>query len=341
MYNYSAEALFALLHVRSPALANDLSRNYRSVRQGMLTVGLKLHGVDNGLEYMDLIEGLGGPLEVLGRNRYMLENGTFCLVLPPVGSAEYAIKLIECIEEFIDTSIFGNPQMQIQVCTPGRLSRNRAALLAIGFYLASERLRRFKTSEMTTTFADDEKYPRGKRLVLWDANGTFDNQYAYWDRIGETLFLKSELPFRHRTDILTGLGTCTRNDIRNINLFASLLTHSQYNGYWQQHGYDFEQRMFKLLEDHQLLGLTEAPWIHTENAETSDDRLFQMALTELTEYAFSEAARVATKPHLWSRWTSDEKTERPSILVDMQSLLRTTREIVAQRSIAAQGGGRT
>lgn len=330
MYNYSTDALFGLLHAKAPALANDLSNNYRKVHNGLLSVGLKLHCTGNGKEYVNLVMGLGGAETWLGRNRFRLENASFCMVLPPVGSAEYAIKLIECLEIFNGAKIFDNPEVQIQVCTPGRLNPARAALLAIAFYLSSERLRRFKNSELTTTFADDEKYPRGKRMVLWDAEGTFDRHFPYWERIGMTRFVKAEMPFDNRTDILTGMGKCTRNDIRNINLFASLLVHAEYSGFWNRHGIDFEQRMFRLLDSHQLIGLTAAPWIHAENAATADDAKFQNALKELTEYAFSEAARVNVRPELWSQWTTPAD-ERPSILADMQSLLATTREIVQQR----------
>lgn len=337
MYNYSPDALFGLLHARAPALANDLANNYRKVHNGLLTVGLKLHCTGPIDDYEMLIRGLGVEKSGINYNAYRLKSAIFCLVLPPVGSAEYAIKLVECLELFTGSKIFDNPQVQIQVCTPGRLSPSKAALLGIAFYLASENLRRFNVQEMATTFEQSDFYPRGKRLVLWDAEGTFDKQFPYWERIATTRFVKNELPFENRTDILTGLGKCTRNDIRNINLFASLLVHSEYKGFWEKYGFDFEQRMLKLLEEHQLLGITTAPWIHDETAATADDGQFLNALSELQEYAHSEARRTEGKPELWSRWTTPPD-KRTSILVDMQSILATTREIIQQRVNSFEGG---
>jgi hypothetical protein len=54
---------------------------------------------------------------------------------PMVGNARSAILLLECLEEFIGAKLFNNPEIQLQVCSPGRLDPRRSALLAIGFYL--------------------------------------------------------------------------------------------------------------------------------------------------------------------------------------------------------------
>src|SRR5262249_31937526 len=67
-----------------------------------------------------------------------------------VGSAHSAILLLECIEHFIGSPVFSNPEIQIQVCSPGRLDPHRSALLAIGFYLGSDTLRRYTSSPIVT-----------------------------------------------------------------------------------------------------------------------------------------------------------------------------------------------
>ena len=84
----------------------------------------------------------GGAQKILDVNYYKNSHASLCLVLPPVGSAHSAILLLECIEHFIGSALFSNPEIQIQVCSPGRLGARRSALLAIGFYLGSDTLRR-------------------------------------------------------------------------------------------------------------------------------------------------------------------------------------------------------
>src|SRR6516162_5593377 len=46
---------------------------------------------------------------------------------------------------------FSNPEIQIQVCSPGRLGARRSALLAIGFYLGSDTLRRYTLGDLATS----------------------------------------------------------------------------------------------------------------------------------------------------------------------------------------------
>src|SRR2546429_6163972 len=86
-----------------------------------LSVGLKIHYLGSGSELFSLVERLGGASRVLEINGYKHAQASLCLVLPPVGNARSAILLLECIERFITSSLFGNPKIQIQVCSPGRL----------------------------------------------------------------------------------------------------------------------------------------------------------------------------------------------------------------------------
>src|SRR6266851_4486803 len=140
-YRYSFEDLLALLHGHAPAKVDAVALHRRRVEHGHLSVGLKIHCLGDGSQFSTLVEGLGGAQKILDVNYYKHSHASLCLVLPPVGSARSAILLLECIEHFIGSALFSNPEIQIQVCSPGRLGARRSALLAIGFYLGSDTLR--------------------------------------------------------------------------------------------------------------------------------------------------------------------------------------------------------
>jgi hypothetical protein len=142
-YGYSFEDLLALLYAHAPAKVDAVARHRRRVEHGRLSVGLKIHCLGDGSQFSTLVEGLGGAQNILDINYYKHSHASLCLVLPPVGSAHSAILLLECIEHFIGSALFSNPEIQIQVCSPGRLDARRSALLAIGFYLGSDTLRRY------------------------------------------------------------------------------------------------------------------------------------------------------------------------------------------------------
>src|SRR5436189_501496 len=154
-----------------------------------------------------------------------------------MGGAHSAILLVECIEHFIGSALFSNRKIQIQVCSPGRLDARRSAILAIGFYLGSDTLRRYILGDLATSFANHRYYPRGRRLVLYDAEGDFDRNFDWWKKSGSDLVVEPHLPFENgRTDLLT--GSASRLDVQNINLLATLLVHAQHQGYWHQLGLD-------------------------------------------------------------------------------------------------------
>ena len=134
---YSFEDLLALLHGHAPAKVDAVALHRRRVENGHLSVGLKIHSLDDGSQFTTLVDGLGGAQKILEINSYKHSYASLCLVLPPLGSARSAILLLECIEHFTGSSLFSNPKIQIQVCSPGRLDARRSALLAIGFYLGS------------------------------------------------------------------------------------------------------------------------------------------------------------------------------------------------------------
>jgi hypothetical protein len=299
---YSFEDLLALLQGHAPAKVDAVALHRRRVENGHLSVGLKIHSLDDGSQFTTLVDGLGGAQKILEINSYKHSYASLCLVLPPLGSARSAILLLECIEHFTGSSLFSNPKIQIQVCSPGRLDARRSALLAIGFYLGSDTLRRYTLGELATSFAKHQYYPRGRRLVLYDAEGDFDRSFDWWTKdSGEHCCVEPHLPFESgRTDLLTGSGS--RLDIENINLLATLLVHAQYQGYWSELGMQFQEEIELLLERHLLTGLIEVPWVRTFDPKSEDDDRFFAALQELMAYAFEESIRIKKKDRLFPRW---------------------------------------
>src|SRR4029434_7532344 len=148
--------------------------------------------------------------------------------------------------------------------------------------------------QLLSSFAENHHYPRGRRLVLYDAKGEFDRHFDWYTQSGKRLLVDPQLPFENgRSDLLTGSGS--RLDIENINLLATLLVHAQYQGYWSQLGMQFQEEMEALLERHVLNGLIDAPWVRTEDPESDGDDGFFAALQELVAYAFEESVRIRKK----------------------------------------------
>ena len=337
-YRYSFEDLLAVLHGHAPARVDAVALHRRRVEHGHLSVGLKIHCLDDAGQFTTLVEGLGGAHKILDVNSYKHSHASLCLVLPPVGSARSAILLLECIEHFIGSTLFSNPKIQIQVCSPGRLDARRSALLAIGFYLGSDTLRRYTLGELATSFAKHQYYPRGRRLVLYDAEGDFNRNFDWWRKDSSRhRFIEPQLPFENgRTDLLTGSGS--RLDIQNINLLATLLVHAQYQGYWSQLGMQFEEEMEALLERHVLKGLVDAPWVRTDDPESGDDDGFFAALQELVAYAFEESVRIKKKGSLFPRWHEKPVRSSHGILQEVLSLLQKyCSELVRQSRLLDQG----
>lgn len=328
---YTIEELLVKMR-RVPSLeleVNAISSTRRRVEHGLTTVGLKIHCLSpDGRELNPLIEALGGRQEVTEIHYYKHAMASLTLVLPPVGNARTAIKLIEGIEAFCNSKLFNNPRIQIQVCSPCRLEPDLAAILTVAFYLGSDLLRRFTLDELATSFSTDNRYTdhkkhRGRRIVLYDGEGALDRDFEWWDLQGSTLQLLGALPFHNeRTDMLP----CqTRVDIENVNLVATLLSHYQAIGWWEHLGHRFVDDVRALLERHMLSGILKAPWIHPGDGSKEDDASYFMALEELMSYAFEEYARLQHRPPFWRR------NQRPGILAEMRDLLRQYRaELIAE-----------
>ena len=337
-YRYRLEDLLALLQTKA-ATADALAANPRRVDYGLLSVGLKIHCLNDGQQFGKLVEGLGGASKVLEVNHYKDARASLCLVLPPVGSAISAIHLIEGIEQFIGSPIFANPQIQLQLCSPGRLSARASALLGISFYLGSDTLRRYTQADLRTTFASHFTHPRGIRLLLYDAGGDFDRDFTWWNQQGVR---EPELPFNNgRTDLLIGSGS--RLDIQNINILATLLVHSEYHGYWRSLGEQFKIEMEELLDRHILTGLLTAPWVRQSSGQIGDDDKFFAALQELVAYAYGESARVKQRRLLvFGTWRDIPARSPNGILEEMQYLLSKYRRLLKTQShLVTQGGEST
>jgi hypothetical protein len=326
--NYRLQDLLSLLQIKARA-AEAVSANHRNVHQGLLSVGLKIHCLDDGKQFAALIEGLGGAPTILEVNHYKDARASLCLVLPAVGSADSAIQLIACIEQFTGLSIFGNRNIQLQVCSPGRLSARSSALLGIGFYLGSDTLRRYTQADLRTTFSSHFMYSRGMRLVLYDAEGDFDRNFTWWNKGG---IREPQLPFKdERTDLLIGPGS--RLDIENTNLISTLLVHYEYDGYWRSLGAQFKKDMEELLDRHILSGLLAAPWVREPFSQFGDDDRFLAALQELVAYAYGESARVRQRRLvLFRKWRNIPARSPDGILDEMQTLLAKYRNLIERES---------
>jgi hypothetical protein len=203
--------------------------------------------------------------------------------------------------------------------------------------LGSDTLRRYTLGDLATSFAEHQRYPRGKRLVLYDAEGDFDRNFDWWKQSGKHRVVEPQLPFENgRSDLLTGSGS--RLDIQNINLLATLLVHAQYQGYWNQLGMQFQEEMEALLERHVLNGLVDAPWVRTDGPESGDDDGFFAALQELVAYAFEESVRIKKKGGFFLGWHEIPARSSHGILQEVQSLLQKYRsELVRQSGFLDRG----
>ena len=227
-YRYSFEDLLALLHGHAPAKVDAVALHRRRVEHGHLSVGSKSTVWATGVRFYS-----GGRSWRSAKNSRCQLLQTFSrLAVPcaaPGGHARSAILLLECIEHFIGSGLFSNPEIRIQVCSPGRLGARRSALLAIGFYLGSDTLRR-SSGRPRDILCGTPTLPARERLVLYDAEGDFDRNFDWWKESGKHRLVEPQLPFENgRSDLLTGSGS--RLDIQNINLLATFLVHAQYQGY--------------------------------------------------------------------------------------------------------------
>jgi hypothetical protein len=334
-YYYTIEDLVRFLIPYEPRNAELLRKCARETRNGLLSVGLKLHIAESVVRtFSPLVKALGGIESVVYPNGFRKSESSFCLVLPPVGSAAAANLLLESLSNALNLSLFGNQEVQLQICSPGRLSERRAALLGLAFYLGSDTLRRHSTETLETTFSRDPRYGHsyGIRFILYDAYGTYDSDFEWWYKsfFRRGRKVSSELPIERRTDVLIGAGSAI--DVHNVNLAATLLIHAQcdeYNGYWNTLGKQFEKDIHLLMNRHHLAGVMTAPWVYAKSNRSHDDLAFELAFGELTAYVFDEAQRIRKHRKIFSRGSSLGKD---NILQEMHDLLVRYREEIELRS---------
>jgi hypothetical protein len=276
----------------------------RPTHRGRLSIGIKLHSKKR--------------FRQLHRSYFHLQKEK-CSILPPLGSVSAVGKVLRAFEERTSVRIIDSPDVQIQVCSPGRLDQREAAILGVCFYLGSDTLRRFKKEELNSTHSYTDC-----RFILYDDygnGGEFDSDFEWWGKDDDGKLVKSALPFRGRTDVLT----CrSMHDIELINLVSTLLVHAQYGGYWQKLGRQFIEDVTKLLIAHDLAGLLAAQWVTGARAvydKNAPD--FFVLLSELVEYAFLEYERIQKAVA-----TGESGARATGILSQMQTILEKYRNAI-------------
>lgn len=328
-YSCSMESLISVLHERAPAKADALARSKRQVQYGRLSVGLKIHIMP---DIAPVLEPLFSRLrdvegkESLDPNMFQKTGARWCMVIPPLGSANATIDLLHGLQAYSGAPFFGNKLLQLQICSPGRIPPQFAALLSIAFYLGSDTLRRYAPKDLETTFSKAKHYSRARRLALYDARGSFDERFEWWEGKPGNLKIRSDLPFKKgRTDILVGPGSVV--DIKNINLVATLLAHVHHQGFWNKLGREFIADLRELLREHKLLSILNAPWIREDHDPlTGKDEGYFKALDTLVGYSFNEKGRFNEQSKNVLRWLvsklQDSSPEEPAnILLEMRALL--------------------
>jgi len=337
------EMLLSILErAGNPELSKEcgiLRSDMRRCEDGLVSVGLKIHIMPEARQFFDqLMLGIdehNKRMHNLG-NMFRASKAWLTLVLPPVGSATAAIRLVNALEHFVGTPLFGNVHTQIQVCAPGRLPVELCAILGVGFYLSSERIRSYAPTDLRTTVSNDDYYRRGDRLVLYDAygiSGEFDGNFPWWNAANGSIVVTPRLPFeRMRTDVLVGVAD--PQDIRNVNLIASLLVHYSYHGAWAQLGSWFVSQVRLLLNEHQLGGILSASWVTPTIGIGLDaqevhvaDRVFAGVLDELSWYALGEAERC------------EKHGAHDGILHQMQEIMQFARYCVKTHNITLDQRG--
>ena len=176
--------LLTLLDTKAATTAT-IAADYRRVDRGLLSVGLKIHCLDEGRQFARLIEGLGGA--ACGPGDEPLQRRA-CIAVPCAAAGgkrhfrHYASSNASRNSSARQFLAIGKSN-----CSYARLGgsmRGHPLCLRIGFYLGSDTLRRYTQADLRTTFASHFTHPRGIRLVLYDADGDFDRDFAWWNRWG-------------------------------------------------------------------------------------------------------------------------------------------------------------
>jgi hypothetical protein len=334
MYDCKIDQLITVLRRYLPNRADYIGAQYQDVEFGLLPVGLKIHCLQEVPELNKFFEEIWSTYNKPAHiNQYKKENASICYVLPPVGSATIAISLLECLQEAINVKIFGNSAFQIQVCSPGRLIPKFAALMTIGKCLSSDQLKWYNLADLETNFSNFifRKYNEtlhlgwGRRLTLYDAGGYLETNFDWWNIEYGSVVVHNNIPLlKGRTDVL---DASTHEDIRNVNLLATLFLHAQLGGFWSGLGNELAIEITNTLIHHQLDWVLGVPWVvHNPTAKLTadnydDENRYQLALQELMAYAVSETKRFKRA-----------RTTDTGILSEMKVLMIKYREAVKQKA---------
>lgn len=292
-YEVDGECLSKFVHILLEEYQAAVD-HLREIKNGLLPVGIKVHAVGK----TRLRHSTFGYT-----NSFKLKSAEECIILPAVGSTERLMEILTTIKERTGLWFLNNPDFQIQVCSPGELTRENAAILGIVSYLGSDTLRRYALSDITTTL--DGTKTASRPLIY--GGGILDEAFEWWQYSPHSpspvaantlaaLVSAGTFGSYKRTDVLA----CTSmHDIRLVNLVATLLIHTQADGYWGKAGLRFISEVKALLMRHHLSGLLDVEWIkanhfrHYESGSGSTDHKFSIALDELMNYAFAEQTRIA------------------------------------------------
>ncbi len=184
----------------------------------------------------------------LNATQFKLIHANTSLLLPPSNFPEELLFMIHCMEQagLIDN----DPQLQISI--PWRLPNHLWALLGSSLILLSEQHVSYTPASFGTTHASDT----GRRMVVYDA-GVYDSS-----------FVRNSKHITWRTDVLL---------LKDINLIPkaqvvwSLLSQTEYDGWFAQLGVSFIQEYAALLDKHNLLRAVQWPWIYDANSRNEED----------------------------------------------------------------------
>jgi hypothetical protein len=319
MYPYPVRGLGELINRHLKQTDDSWQRHLYKVENGRLPIGLKLHSTEP-------IDEKG----VLAKSSFRLENSGQCVIMPPVGNISVAAEVLTLVERRFGVKVLDNPSIQIQVCSPGELTPRHAALLGVCFYLGSSELRRFKRKDFITSGSTNT----GARLIVYGAQGPLNRSFDWWGKNaqGELGVVATPATIMNRTDVLTCRSL---QDIDTVNLVATLLTHVEHGGFWEDLGGQFIAEVEGLLDRHGLSGLLDVPWIYGKSysdaakgttADPDGTRFFDM-FSELMEYAFAEEDRIRCAIQ-----SGDTDAAGQGLLFEMRELLDQYRQELIVRS---------
>lgn len=293
---------------------SEKARKALEIASGLLPIGLKIHCATKDPP----------GVHFLKRGNFAAHNAGTCFNVPPTGSISAVKENFDWMAKRSGVSFLENPDFQIQVCSPVRLLNAYAAVLGIAYYLGSDRIRRYRRGDFTTTH---ETFT-GDRLIIYDAGVQCQNVFAWWGKNSDgTLIVQPTLPERGRTDVLTCQSL---HDIALVNLVATLLVHVQCNGYWSELGKRFIDDVKSLLARHQLSGTLNAPWVKCWEEGAQGDEPFWNALEELMDCAFQDVLEITL-----ARESGNPSRAKQGILSEMQMILRQYRKKLEHEAVLA------